>query len=762
MALDTSSSAIMRFGVFEVDLRAGQLRKQGKRVKLQDQPFKVLGVLLQRPGEVVTREELRKQIWPEDTFVDFDNSLNTAINKLREALGDSADNPRFIETLPRRGYRFLTPVSSNGQKEPVIRPFGRKILLVIAFVILLVAAAIGGLLWRSSRARVLTEKDTIVLADFKNTTGDPVFDDTLKQGLRVQLEQSPFLNILSDQKVSEQLRLMGRPTDQRLTPDVARDLCQRAGSKAILTGSISSLGRHYVLALNALSCQTGDGLASEQVEVDSRESVLKALSGSATNIRKKLGESLALVRKYDVPLEQATTPSLEALKAYSMGFRTWQAKGETTALPFLQRAVELDPKFAMAYARMGVMHGNLFQLDLSRENIRKAYDLRDNTSERERLYIESQYYGYVTGEMEKAAQAYEAGTQIYPRDFGPHNNLANTLSNLGRYERGLEEALIAMRLDSAVEDNYITLANSYICLNRLNEAAVVLKQAEEHKLESEGLDVQRYLVAFLKDDEEEMKRLETASDAKPGTEDMFLSQREVVEVYYGRLRKAREIVHVSMNSPKHRESLTIPALGQAGLGLVEAYFGEAQHARADANDAVKRAAPKDFPRWISALALAIAGDAKGAAKLLEELDRSFPLDTAFQYYFAPSIRAAIAMGNKNPNEALKQLGMTSRYDLGSMGSMDPVYLRGQAYLELGDGVAAAAEFRKIIEHPWIAQTYPPGPGALPQLGLGRAYALQDDITKARAAYRDFLTLWKDADPDIPIFQQAKAEYAKLN
>ena len=761
MALERQPPAILRFGTYEVDLRAGELRRQGKRIKVQDQPFQVLSVLLQRPGDVVTREELRTQVWPEDTFVDFDNSLNTAINKLREALGDSADSPRFIETLPRRGYRFLAPLTGSDLKKEVVDVGRWKIVATVVIIVVAATAAAGGWLWGSRHGRVLTEKDTIVLADFTNTTGDPVFDDALKQGLRVQLEQSPFLNILSDQKVGEQLRLMGRPTDQRLTPDVGRDLCQRAGSKAILTGSISSLGRHYVLALNALSCQTGDGLVSEQAEVDSRETVLKALSASATNIRKKLGESLVSVRKYDVPLEEATTPSLEGLKAYSIGFRIWQAKGETLALPFLQRAVELDPKFAMAYARMGVMHGNLFQLDLSRENIRKAYELRENTSERERLFIESQYYSYVTGEMEKAAQAYEARTQIYPRDFGPHNNLANTLSNLGRYERGLEEALIAIRLDPAVEDNYITLANSYICLNRLNEAAVVLKQAEEHKLESEGLDVQRYLVAFLRGDEKEMERLEAASEARPGAEDMFLSQREVVEVYYGRLRKAREIVHVSMNSPKHRDSLTIPALGQAGLGLVEAYFGEAQKARADANAAVKRAAPKDFPRWISALALAMAGDTKGAVKLLEELDRSLPLDTAFQYYFAPSIRAAIAMGNKNPNEALAQLGMTSRYDLGSMGSMDPVYLRGQAYLELGNGVAAAAEFRKIIEHPWIAQTYPPGPGALPHLGLGRAYALQGDIADARAAYQDFFHLWKDADPDIPILKQAKAEYAKL-
>jgi len=767
MTLEARSPAILRFGVFEVDLRAGELRKQGVRIKLQEQPFHVLTVLLQRPGEVVTREELRSQNWPADTFVDFDNSLNTAINKLREALGDSADNPRFIETLPRRGYRFIAPVTEvdattrgtaagAGAAAP---PRGRKMVVAVA-VVVLAAAVAGGLLWRTREARHLTEKDTIVLGDFANSTGDAVFNDTLKQGLRVQLEQSPFLNILSDQKVSEELRLMGRSADQRLTPELARDLCQRAGSKAVLVGSISSMGTHYVIGLSEMNCYTGDELGSEQVEADSREHVLRAVSGSATKMREKLGESLASIQKYDVPLEQATTPSIEALKAYSIGFKTWRTNGETGAFPFFERAVELDPNFAMAYARMGVMYGNLFQLDLSRENIRKAYELRENTSERERLNIESQYFGYVTGDLEKAAQAYEVRTQIYPRDFSAHNNLANTYSGLGRHEQGLEEARTAMRLDPDVGDNYITLANSYICLNLLNEAEAVLKQAQERKLESEGLAVQRYLVAFLKGNEGEMQRLAGASAAKPGAEDMFASQKEVVEAYHGQLRKARETVHVLLNSARH-DSRTISALGQASLGLVEAYFGDTQQARADANEAVRRAAPKDFPRWISALALAKAGDPKGAAKLVEELDKRLPLNTGFQHYFAPSIRAAIEMGNKNPNKAVELLQMASPYDLGTMGSMDPVYLRGQAYLEIGNGRAATAEFRKIIEHPGIAQTWPPGPGALPHLGLARADVLQGDREKARAAYQDFLTLWKDADPDIPILKQAKAEYARL-
>jgi len=347
MSLETQSPDVVRFGIFDVDVRAGELRKRGVRIKLQELPFRVLILLLQRPGKVVTREELRSSIWSADTFVDFDNSLNASINKLREALGDSADNPRFIETLPRRGYRFVAPIGCDGRRKTFIRASGRKVLgewIVVALAVVVGAALIaGGMYWRSRLGRRLTDQDTIVLADFANTTGDVVFDDTLKQGLRVQLEQSPFLDILSDQRVNEELRMMGRTADQRLTGDLGLDLCQRVGSKAVLTGSISAVGTHYVVGLNALNCRTGDDLASDQGEADSREHVFKALNELATKMRVKLGESLATVQKYDVPVEQATTPSLEALQAYSLGLKAWWTRGSGASLPFFKRAVELDP-----------------------------------------------------------------------------------------------------------------------------------------------------------------------------------------------------------------------------------------------------------------------------------------------------------------------------------------------------------------------------------------------------------------------------------
>jgi serine/threonine protein kinase/tetratricopeptide (TPR) repeat protein len=631
-----------------------------------------------------------------------------------------------------------------------------KLILPVAFAL---SAVVLGSYFYLRRPPRLTERDTVVLADFANRTGDPVFDDTLKTALDVSLRQSPFLSVLSDNKVATTLKMMARPADTRLTPDVAREVCQRTGSKAYIAGSISSLGDEYVLALKTVNCETGDTLAQDQVRAPSQGKVLDELGRAASNLRGELGESLITVQKLDVPLAQATTSSLEALKAYSLGSKIWAAQGENAAFPFFQRAVELDPKFAMAYARIGVMHGNLFQLDLSTENTRKAYELRMNTSERERLYIESYYYAYVTGETEKSTQVLENLAQLYPRDFGPHNNLANNYGYFGKHEKSLEQALIAMQLDPTVEDNYITLGNSYICLNRLNEAKEVAKLAEERKLESEGLIVQRYQVAFLEGNEEQMRRLEAPEGVAPGAQTLLLHEKEAAEAYRGRLRKAREMVHASMNPARSDESLTVPAFHQAGLGLLEAYFGEAQRGRADAKEAVPRAATGDFPQWASALALAVAGDSKGAATLLDGLEKSVPLDTNFQHYWAPSVRAAIAMDNENPKKALELLLVTSPYELGTMGNMDPIYLRGNAYLKLGDGRAAAAEFQKIIEHPGIARTWPVG--ALAHLGLARAYRLQGDTNRARIAYQDFLTLWNDADPDIPALKQAKAEYARL-
>jgi eukaryotic-like serine/threonine-protein kinase len=756
MALETRSSGILRFGTFEVDLHAGELRKQGKRIKVQEQPFHVLTVLLQRPGEVVTREELRNQNWPPDTFVDFDNSLNTAINKLREALGDSAENPRFIETLPRRGYRFIAPVSGD-QRKKLPSPTAAWWVGAGVAVIVVVVAAVGVLQWRSRQARRLTDRDTIVLADFTNTIGDPVFDDTLKQGLRVQLEQSPFLNILSDQRVSEGLRLMGRPKDERLTQDLARDLCQRVGSKAILSGSISSLGTHYVIGLTALNCETGDALGSAQVETESKERVLKALGEAATKMRERLGESLASIQKYDAPVD-VTTPSLEALKAYSLGMKTWFAKGDAPSLPFFQRAVELDPKFAMAYARLGMVYDNLDERALAIENTKKAYELREKVGEWEQLYLKAHYYDRVTGELEKAARVYEVWKQVYPRDWAPYNNLRGIYALFGNYEKALENAREAVSLDPGNEDNLMGLGHAYIALNRLEEAATVFKQAEDRKLEGQGLLWGRYELAFLKDDAKEMERLLTSAASDPSSKGNVLVWSSLWEGDHGKLKAARDLLQNAAKSAQSDKAMEWAGFLQAGTGLLEAYFGDSQEARAHADAAARLAMNRDTA-ITAARDLALAGDVKGAEKLAADLNQRFPLDTVVQRYWLPTIRAAVALDRKNGSEAIELLKVVSPYELGAIGWMEPVYLRGQAYLMVHDSGAAVAEFQKILDSRRIVELNPVG--VLAHLGLGRAYALEGDAAKARAAYQDFLTLWKDGDADIPILREAKAEYARL-
>ncbi len=768
MSLETRSPVVLRFGTFEVDVRAGELRKQGVRIKLQEQPFHVLTVLLQSPGEVVTRDELRSQIWPADTFVDFDNSLNTSINKLREALGDSAESPRFIETLPRRGYRLIAPVMSNDRKASAVgaaavsHTRGWRIALPMALVLVLATLVAGGLFWRARQARRLTGKDTIVLADFTNTTGDPVFDDTLKQGLRVQLEQSPFLYILSDQKVNEELQLMGRPKDERLTQDLARDLCQRVGSKAILSGSISSLGTHYVLGLNALNCATGDVVGSEQVETDSREHVLRALGESATQMRKKLGESLSSIQRFDAPIEQVTTPSLQALHAYSLGMKNKNALRDAASIPFFQRATELDPNFAAAYARLGTSYSNLWQATLSRENRRKAFELRDRVSERERFYVTLGYDPSLNADLEKRVQTYELWAQTYPRDPLARLGLTDFYMKTGQWEKALAVGQQALELDPNYGSNYFNLGSIYLALGRLDAANDIGRQAMT-KADSAAIRLIPYWIAFLRQDTEGMEEQINWNAGAPEEEDLLLYAQSDTEAYRGRLANAHNLSRRAVESARRGFGKETAAAWQVYAALRESEFGNQKQARAEAEAAMKLAVNWKIEA-AAALGLARAGDTAGAEKLAAELDKTFPLDTFVQSYWLATIRAAIELNRSNATKAVELLQGAARYELAvssstELGMMYPVYVRGQAYLLEHEGKEAAAEFQKFIDHPGVVLNFPLG--ALSRLGLARAYALQGDTAKARAAYKDFLTLWKNADPEIPILKQAKAEYAKL-
>ena len=690
--------------------------------------------------------------------------INKALDKDRKLRYQSAADIRTdLQRLKRdsdSGRAASATATTQDEPKSAAKSTWVRWTTAIAAVIVVAGLAVGG--WFSRKAHALTDKDTIVLSDFDNKTGDEVFDDTLKQGLSVQLEQSPFLNLLSERKVNETLKLMGRPAGDRLTPEVAREVCQRTGSKAMLTGSIAGLGSQYVIGLKAVNCDTGDVLAGVQEQATGKEALLKALDAAATRLRSKLGESLSSVQKYATPVEEATTPSLEALKAYSLGNKTLNTKGETAALPFFKRAVELDANFAMAYLAMSNIYAVTNQFERGVENARKAYRLREKVSERERLAIEGDYYSTVTGELEKGAQTYELWQQTYPRDYKPYGWLgAYSGWVLGNWEKGLDDMREALRLEPNSVGNYVNLGFAYTSLNRLDEAEAVYKQAEERKMENEELAQNRYFLAFRKGDTTQMAQLVSTATGRSGAEDLLLATQADTEGWHGKLKNARELTRMAMDSAQHNDAKESAAAYEAAAALREVESGNREQARADANAALKLASNRNVLA-IAALVLSQAGDTAAAEKLAAELDKTFALDTLVQRYWLPTIRAGVALKRNAPERAVELLKAASTFELGSPTnltiSMSPVYLRGKAYLMLHDGNAAAAEFQKLIDQrsvmnfPW---------GALAHLQLARAYAMQGDIAKAKAAYQDFLTLWKDADPDIPIFIVAKSEYGKL-
>ncbi len=639
-----------------------------------------------------------------------------------------------------------------------------RVLVPAAVVVIAVLVAIG-LYLRSrpgtsdAKATTLTEKDTVVLADFDNKTGDTVFDDALKQALAVQLGQSPFLNILSERRVEETLRLMGRPTTERITSDVARELCIRTGSKAIVLGSISNLGGQYVIGLNTVGCSSGDTLATEQEQATTKQDVLKALGTAASALRGKLGESLATVQKFDVPVE-ATTPSLEALKAYSMGVTTGRTKGDAEAIPFMKRAVELDPNFAMAYVGLGVHYSNLGQASLAAENARKAYDLRDRVSDREKYRISAFYYQYVTGEVEKATEAYEIWAKTYPRDLVPHTNLGYMYSSLGQYEKAAAETEQSQRLEPTLT-GYGNLAGIYMNLGRLDDAKTLLQQAQANKLDGLVLRADWYGLAFLRDDAAEMERQVAWAAGRPAEEDAMLSTQSDTEAYYGRLTRARDLSRRAVDAAVRNDSKETAALWQANAALRESEFGNTAAAKQRVDAALALAPGRDV-KVLAAMTLARTGDAARAKAIVEQLEKSEATNTMLKIYWLPTIKAAIELNGGNASQAQIDLEAAAPYDMGGpppISGLYPVYVRGQAYLAAHNGAAAAGEFQKILDHRGIVLNLPLG--ALAHLQLGRAYALSGNTAKARSAYQDFFNVWKDADPDIPILKEAKTEYAKL-
>jgi DNA-binding winged helix-turn-helix (wHTH) protein/predicted Zn-dependent protease len=770
MTLKTQPTAILHFGAFELDLRAGELRKKGVRIKLQEQPFHVLTLLLQHPGEVVTREELCSAIWPADTFVDFDNSLNTAINKLREALGDSSDNPRFIETLPRRGYRFLALVTSDDQKKSatgavaVFHQRRWKIVMPVSLFLIAVLLA-GGLIWRSRLARHLTEKDTIVLGDFANSTGDQLFDGTLRQGLSVQLEQSPFLKLVSEEQIHQTLRMMGQKTNAQLTPEIAREVCQRTNSAAALDGSIVLIGARYDLILRAVDCASGDLLASAEAQTGDKSSVLDALGKIASEIRGKLGESLSAVQKYNAPLVEATTPSLQALQFYSLGDQTKTQTGDFAAsLPFFQKAIERDPNFAMAYWAIGDAYANIGESTASAEYMRKAFELRAGVSELEKLVIEGDYYYEVVGDLVNAQRSFELIAKTYPRSGYAHDALADFSNIFGQYDAALNQCLDAIRLAPFNSRFHRHVVLTYLLLNRFEDAFAAAQEARAKGLDSRLAPV-LYGIAFYRGDTAEMARQVARAAGKPGEEDVLWALEADTDTYFGHLRQARELSRRAIDSAERTGEKETAGVYYAVSALREALVGNGYKARKQAGTAKRYSTGRDLDYGL-ALALAYAGDINRAQELTDELGRRFSEDTVVRLDYLPTLRAKLAVSRSTPQQALDILAATKLYELGLPAYSDynwpnlyPVYVRGEAYLAAHQGREAAAEFQKVLDHRGIVLNEPIG--ALAHLQIGRAYAMAGDSAKARTAYQDFLTLWKDADPDIPILKQAKAEYAKL-
>jgi eukaryotic-like serine/threonine-protein kinase len=679
----------------------------------------------------------------------------TGITPAKEGTGSSAK----ISTVASGAAGSSAAIATV---PPATRP---KWMIPSAAVAAVLLFAVAGYFY-FHRAPILTEKDTIVLADFANTTGEPVFDGpTLKEALAVDLGQSPFLNILSEDKVTETLRLMGRTPEEHLTKDTTKEICERAGGKVYVAGSIASLGNEYVVSLDAFNCNTGDAVAREQGQTNGKEKLLATLSDTASKLRGKLGESLASIQKFDAPLDQTTTSSLEALKMFSLGVRARREKGVLEGATEFRRAVELDPNFAMAHAELAICEYDLNQIALSKNEISKAFELRDRVTQREKLHIATFYYDIGMGELEKAVESYKDWIQTYPRDAQAHLDLGVEYTETGQYEQSVPEFREALRLEP---DNIIIsgdLAATYISLNHLDEAQTVFNEAEAKKTVDAFMRESIYGLAFLRDDTATMRKEVEWAAGKPGIDDVMLAMEADTEAYAGHLKKARELSKRAAELASVGDSKEVGALWQVFGALREAVYGFEKDAHEDAAAALAMSPDSRDSQVLAGVVFARSGDAGRAHAVVDSLNKSYPVNTILQSAWIPTIDAQIELGRGNGSKAVELLQPAAPYELGEIvGSLNnscmyQVYLRGEAYLQAKQGTAAAAEFQKLLDHRGIVWNC--WSGALAHLGLARARAEAGDAAGSRTAYQDFFALWKDADPDIPILQQAKAEYAKL-
>ncbi len=670
---------------------------------------------------------------------------------------------KCLEKDPNRRYQQATNIRIDLEKlrRLLEHPLRRRWKLALAAVVVVAGVVASGLWYLHDRNR-FRAKDTIVVADFNNQTGETVWDETLRHALSQRLEESGYFNVLSDQRVSETLKRMRRRPDERLTRDVAREICQRSDSKALLAGSIAKVGEDYHLDLRATNCQTGEDLESVDQDADNKHQVLKSLREAADRLRGKLGESLASVEKSGKPLDEATTSSLEALQAYSLGLKMRITQGPDSALPYFQRAVELDPEFADAYVALGAAYTDMGQSSLATQNTQKAYELRDHgSSPRERFHIEGRYYESVTGEIDKADRSYAEWIQTYPDDWIPHQNLGANYYDLGQYDKAAAEVQTVLRLMPGNVDAFTALVNDYNALNQPEKAKAILDEARSRKLENPNLGLFGYHTAFLQGDQTTMQQQVDWAMGKPGAEDMLLFAESDTAAYHGRLEQARQLSEQAAQSAKHADVPERAALWKANAALREAEAGNKSGAQATAEDALGISGGNDVV-VLAALTQARAGHTTQALKLAGQLDREFPRSTMKQNYWLPVIRAAVELQKNNPSKAIEILQVTAPYELGYQsigGHLYPAYLRGEAYLKMGQGQQAAREFQKVLDHPGVTLNFVTG--ALAHLQLARALAMSGDKTAARKSYEDFLTLWKDADSELPILATAKSEYMRL-
>jgi eukaryotic-like serine/threonine-protein kinase len=763
-ALDTRSD-LFSFGAVLYEMATGQLPFHGDSTAI------VFEAILNRAPVPAVR--LNPHLPP-----DLERIIDRALEKDRNLRYQSAAEMRSdLQRLKRDSERGPSAVAGSRAASSAVSSATRwvKSWRITIPVILIALAVAGGLYYRArTQSQRLTEKDTIVLTDFGNSTGDAIFDDTLKTALNISLRQSPFLKVLSESEVAKTLKLMNRPAGTRLTAETARDLCQRAGSKVYIAGAIGSLGTKYVLELKAVNCQSGDELADEQGTAASKQNVVDVLGKVASNLRGELGESLATVQKFDVPLAEMTTSSLEALKAFTLGRQTLLEKGEAAALPYHLRAIELDPSFAVAYRAVGADYFGMGEIGRASEYYTKAFQLREHTSEREKLFITTAYYGTVTGELDKALETYQEGIRNYPRDPA-YTGLGNVYSELGQYEKAAESYRGSLRVfqDSGIP--YGNLAFSLLALQRFDEAKGIIERAKARKLDDFVLREALYAIAFVQGDPSAMAEHQQWFARGPTFENYGLALASDTEAYGGHLSKARELINKAVDSAVREDNKEGGAVYLAAAAVQQAAYGHATESRQFVAKAMQLAPASPGVESIAALAFAMAGEKRRAESLAGDLGKRFPLDTQKQSLWLPAIRAQLALEQKNPAEALDDLQVSPPLEFGLIpfvinpSCLYHVYIRGEAYLAAGQGYPAAAEFQKILDHSgivWNCWT-----GALAHLGVARANALQSRTTqgaeadaarvRALAAYKEFLALWKDADPDIPILKDAKAEYAKL-